>query len=114
MTFSLLVAAAALVAAGSGVLLWRLAPAGAHTRRRHGAIGFDQELRAGRPRVQAVDDDVAWDEVDGPLDPVQRAMRIAGLVVLTAVGAAAVAVVLYAIGHFAFQALLHYVPQGNE
>jgi hypothetical protein len=46
--------------------------------------------------------------------PWQRGMRIAGLVVVTVAAAAVVAVLLYAIGHFVFQALLNYVPNANE
>jgi hypothetical protein len=115
MPFSVVVATAALVAAGSGVLLWRLAPAGVTARRRHGAVGFDEELRPRPSLKQPVDDDgVAWDDWDGPMAPWQRGMRIAGLVVVTVVAAAAVALLLYAIGHFVFQALLNYVPRANE
>jgi hypothetical protein len=115
MTFSVVVAMAALVAAGSGVLLWRLAPAAATSRRRHGAVGFDEELRPRAALKQPVDDDgVSWDDWDGPMAPWQRGMRIAGLVVVTVAAAAVVAVLLYTIGHFVFQALLNYVPNANE
>ena len=116
MAFTLLVGTAALLAAGSGVLLWRLAPAGAATRRRHGAVGFDEELRpAPRPAPPLDENEVAWDDWEPTfVDPWHRAVRVATLVVVTIVGAAAVALLLFALGRLALQVLLHYVPPAGE